>query len=132
MGTIKAEDIKGGDTIVVGGSSYRIGSVQHGTVQIVVHTTQRVWGEAFDTVSFSFNRGEDVQLAEQSLPQKAKDKPDDPLASAVELLKALKRDLMHARLFGPDTLANYRRACSSAEGDVEEWLIQHGYMKSTA
>ncbi|HGO6128521.1 MULTISPECIES: hypothetical protein [Burkholderia cepacia complex] len=132
MGTIKAEDIKGGDTIVVGGSSYRIGSVEHGAVEIVVHTTQRVWGEAFDTVSFSFNRGEDVRLAEQPLPQKAKGVPEDQLVSAVELLKALKRDLMHARRFGPDTLANYRRACSAAEGDVEAWLIEHGHMKPTA
>ena len=57
---------------------------------------------------------------------------EDQLASAVELLKALKRDLMHARRFGPDTLANYRRACSSAEGDVEAWLIEHGYAKSIA
>jgi len=58
--------------------------------------------------------------------------PEEQLASAVELLKALKRDLMHARRFGPDTLAGYRRACSSAEGDVEAWLIEHGYAKSAA
>jgi hypothetical protein len=52
--------------------------------------------------------------------------PEEQLASAVELLMALKRDLMHARRFGPDTLANYRRACSSAA-----WLIEHGHLKST-
>ncbi|CAJ6625908.1 Uncharacterised protein [Burkholderia pseudomallei] len=132
METIKAEDIKGGDAIVVGGSNYRIQNVEHGAVEILVHTTQRAWGEAFDTVTLSFNRGENVRLAEKSLPQKAKDMPEDQLESAVELLKALKRDLMHARRFGPDTLANYRRACSSAEGEVEEWLIKHGHMKSTA
>ncbi|MBN3839340.1 hypothetical protein [Burkholderia sp. Ac-20349] len=57
--------------------------------------------------------------------------PEEQLASAVNLLKALKHNLMHARRFGPDTLQNYRRACSSAEGDVEEWLIKHGHMKST-
>jgi hypothetical protein len=47
------------------------------------------------------------------------------LASAAELFKRLKRDLMHARRFGADTLANYRRACSNAEGEVEEWLIEN-------
>lgn len=50
---------------------------------------------------------------------------DDRLTSAIELMKRLKRDLMHARRFGVDTLANYRRACSSAEGDVEEWLNEN-------
>jgi hypothetical protein len=42
--------------------------------------------------------------------------------SAVELLRRLKRDLMHTRRFGDNTMASYRRACSSAEGDIEEWL----------
>lgn len=56
--------------------------------------------------------------------------PDDELKSAVELLKRLKRDLMHARRFGSDTLATYRRACSNAEYEVEEWLISNGHMKS--
>jgi hypothetical protein len=50
---------------------------------------------------------------------------DERLTSAIELMKRLKRDLMHARRFSADTLANYRRACSSAEGDVEEWLKEH-------
>jgi hypothetical protein len=54
------------------------------------------------------------------------------LESAVDLMKRLKRDLMHARRFGSDTLAAYRRACSSAEGDVEEWLIENSRAQSTA
>ncbi|MCM2546164.1 hypothetical protein [Burkholderia glumae] len=53
------------------------------------------------------------------------------LESAVRLLRNLKSDLMHVRRFGSDTLATYRRGCSSAEGDVEEWLIEHGYLKSS-
>ncbi|KUY74557.1 hypothetical protein WI25_01400 [Burkholderia cepacia] len=71
MQTIKAEDIKGGCSIAVSGSNYRVQSVVHGEFEILVHTTQRVWGEAFDTVSFSFNRGDSVQLTEQSQPQNA-------------------------------------------------------------
>ena len=43
-------------------------------------------------------------------------------SDVVELLRRLKRDLMHARRFSSDTLATYRRACSSAEGDIEEFL----------
>lgn len=41
---------------------------------------------------------------------------------AVELLKHIKRDLMHARRFSSDTLDTYRRACTDAEGDIEEFL----------
>jgi hypothetical protein len=44
--------------------------------------------------------------------------PDD----GVKLLRRLKRDLMHARLHMPDTLDTYRRACTSAECDIEEFL----------
>ena len=43
---------------------------------------------------------------------------------AIALLERLKRDLMHARRFSPDTLDTYRRACSSAEGDIEEFLAE--------
>lgn len=53
------------------------------------------------------------------------------LDAAVTLLKRLKRDLMHARRFGTDTLATYRRACSEAEGDIESFLIENGHMKSS-
>jgi hypothetical protein len=57
--------------------------------------------------------------------------PDDELKkSAVELLKRLKSNLMHTRRFGDDSFASYRRACSTAEGDIEEWLIENGHMKS--
>lgn len=44
---------------------------------------------------------------------------------AIELLKKLKRDLMQARRFLPDTLDTYRRACVSAEGDIEEFLASN-------
>lgn len=37
------------------------------------------------------------------------------LDEAVELLRRLKRDLMHARRFQPDTLDTYRRACNSLQ-----------------
>jgi hypothetical protein len=47
------------------------------------------------------------------------------LEDAVKLLTNLKIDLMHARRFGEDTLATYRRACSSAEADIEEWLNEY-------
>jgi hypothetical protein len=47
------------------------------------------------------------------------------LTSAIDLMKRLKRDLMYVRRFSTDTLENYRRACSNAEGDVEEWLKEH-------
>jgi len=46
-------------------------------------------------------------------------------AGAVALLKRLKRDLMHARRFGSDTLQAFKSACSQAEGDIEEWLTEH-------
>jgi hypothetical protein len=41
---------------------------------------------------------------------------------AIQLLQGLKRDLMYARRFSPDTLDTYRRACTSAECDIEEFL----------
>jgi|GEM_PF-2949113 len=44
---------------------------------------------------------------------------------AVAMLKRVKRDLMHARLFGHDTLRAYKSACIRAEGDVEEWLNEN-------
>ena len=47
------------------------------------------------------------------------------LEEAIELLTKLKRDLMSARRFQPDTLQTYRRACSWAEGDIEEFLLEH-------
>jgi hypothetical protein len=49
----------------------------------------------------------------------------EQLESAVTLFKRLKRDLMSARRFQADTLDTYRRACTSAETDVEEWLGQY-------
>jgi hypothetical protein len=42
---------------------------------------------------------------------------------AVGLLRRLKRDLMSARRFQPETLDTYRRACTSAETDIEGFLI---------
>jgi hypothetical protein len=42
---------------------------------------------------------------------------------ALTLIRRLKRDLMHARRFQPDTLQTYRNACIFAEGDIEEFLI---------
>ncbi len=44
------------------------------------------------------------------------------MREALPLLKQLKRDLMHARRFSPDTLNTYRTACTSAECDIEEFL----------
>ena len=44
---------------------------------------------------------------------------------AIALLKRLKQDLMRTRRFGDDTMAAYKRACSTAEGDIEEWLDAH-------
>lgn len=58
--------------------------------------------------------------------------PANELASAVELMKRVKASLEHQRRYGFDTLQNNRRACSQAEGDIEEWLIEHGYLKSAA
>ena len=52
------------------------------------------------------------------------------LDAAVKLLRKLKRDLMSQRRFGSETLDGYRRACTSAEGDIEEWLAEGGFMKS--
>jgi hypothetical protein len=52
------------------------------------------------------------------------------LADAVKLLCGLKSSLMHQRRFGSETLAGYRRACTNAEGDIEAWLIEHGFMKT--
>ncbi|PRH37737.1 hypothetical protein [Burkholderia gladioli] len=51
------------------------------------------------------------------------------LESAVRLLRNLKRDLMRVRRFSPYTFSTYRQVCSSAEGDIEEWMIKHGYLK---
>jgi hypothetical protein len=49
----------------------------------------------------------------------------DLAVAAFDLLRRLKRDLMHARRFMPDTLQTYRRACTSAEADIEEFLLEH-------
>jgi hypothetical protein len=54
----------------------------------------------------------------------------EDLNGAVELLKRLKRDLMHTRRFGSDTLATYRRACSDAEAEIEAFLIDGGFVRS--
>ncbi|WP_446903028.1 hypothetical protein [Burkholderia sp. YIM B11467] len=81
METVKAEDLKGGDSIVVAGSNYRVQSVAHGAVEILVRTTQRVWGEAFDTVTLSFKRGEYVSTDQLSMPQ------EKDIRNTVELVK---------------------------------------------
>lgn len=47
---------------------------------------------------------------------------DALLNDAITLLRRLKSDLMSARRFQPDTLHTYRRACTSAEGDIELFL----------
>ena len=57
--------------------------------------------------------------------------PMDDLSASIELLKRLKRDLMHARRFGSDTLATYRRACSDAEAEIEEFLIDRCFVQSS-
>jgi len=58
-------------------------------------------------------------------PSKVRDTADsEDLETALRLLSNLKRDLEHARRFSPDTLATYRRACCSAEGDIEEFLLE--------
>jgi hypothetical protein len=54
--------------------------------------------------------------------QLAAEVPEVTLDDALVLLKRLKRDLMHARRFQPDVLHTYRRACTSAESDIEEFL----------
>ncbi|PLC44518.1 hypothetical protein C0Q88_07515 [Ralstonia pickettii] len=51
--------------------------------------------------------------------------PEPTLADAIAFMRRLKQNLMHARRFGSDTLQAYRNACVRAEGDVEEWLIEH-------
>lgn len=58
------------------------------------------------------------------------DVPGAKLEDAVALLRRIKSDLMHTRRFSTDDLNTYRNACTSTEGDVEEWLIGHGFMKS--
>ena len=47
------------------------------------------------------------------------------IEDAVAMLKLVKRDLMHARRFGADTLRTYKNVCVRVEGDVEEWLNEH-------
>jgi hypothetical protein len=53
-----------------------------------------------------------------------------PLPEAVKVLLRMKRNLEHQRRFGFDTLIAYRNACAHAEGDIEEWLIENGYLQS--
>jgi hypothetical protein len=57
----------------------------------------------------------------------------EPTASetAIQLLKRLKRDLMHARRFQSDTLDTYRRACTSAECDIEEFFNDQRAVSAT-
>lgn len=55
--------------------------------------------------------------------QDKQDAVDAADAEAIALLKRLKRDLMHVRRFSfADTLDAYRRACTEAEGDIDEFL----------
>lgn len=56
-----------------------------------------------------------VQPCAESAAQRVKD--------ATPFLKRLKSSLMHQRRFGDDTLAAYRRACTDAEAEIEEWLL---------
>lgn len=53
--------------------------------------------------------------------------------AAVEMLKSIKSKLMHFRLFGDPLRGGPTPAGNTlvqVEGDVEEWLVQHGYLAS--
>lgn len=51
-----------------------------------------------------------------------------PLPDAVKMLFRMKRNLMHQRRFGSDTLNAYRNTVAATEGDIEEWLIENGFL----
>lgn len=55
----------------------------------------------------------------------------EELKSAVALLKALKRRMEHERRFGSEMPNNPQRVLTQAEGDIEEWLIDHGHQISS-
>lgn len=52
------------------------------------------------------------------------------LPEPVKLLFRIKRDLEQQRRFGIDTLTAWRNKLVYAEGDIEEWLIENGYIKT--
>ncbi|CAO3459908.1 hypothetical protein [Azospirillum argentinense] len=53
--------------------------------------------------------------------------PDD----AIRLLDSLKRRLEHQRRFGDRHPQADTNLMTRVEGDIEEWLIDHGYWRST-
>lgn len=54
----------------------------------------------------------------------------DDLISAVNFMKSLKRIMEHERRFGSPMPNNAQRVLTQSEGDIEEWLIDHGYQHS--
>lgn len=75
------------------------------------------------------------QCEQVGLPVQGCEKVGDDaqqLAAAVSMLMKVKNSLMHQRRFGQDTLQGYRTACTSVEGDIEQWLIDNGHLPSGA
>lgn len=73
----------------------------------------------------TFQAMSDAAAPDDGLASATAARDAEQLAAAIDLMKRLKRNLMHARRFAPDTMQSYRGACTEAEGDVEEFLNQY-------
>lgn len=54
----------------------------------------------------------------------------NPLPEAVKVLMQVKDRLCAHRRYRADSIVNHRQMLSAIEGDVEEWLIKAGFLKS--
>jgi hypothetical protein len=54
------------------------------------------------------------------------------LPEVVKFLFHVKRNLERQRRFGRDDFGGYRMALTQVEGDIEEWLIENGFLHADA